>query len=61
MPTLQAALTAVRAELGEPEPADDGETASEDAGDESEVPVLDGAEAEQIDENTATNTADNVI
>ncbi len=61
MPTLQAALTAVRAELGEPEPVDEGETTSDDAGDESEVPVPDGAEGEQIDENSATNTADNAF
>jgi hypothetical protein len=58
MPTLQAALAAVRAELGEPEPADEGETAYDDAGDESEVSVPDGAEAEEIGENPTTNTAD---
>jgi hypothetical protein len=61
MPTLQAALTAVRAELGEPEPADEGETASDDAGEESEVPVPEDAEGEQIDEHTATNAADNAF
>ncbi len=61
MPTLQAALTAVRAELGEPEPADEGKTASDDAGEESEVPVPEDAEGEQIDENTATNAADNAF
>ena len=61
MPTLQAALTAVRAQLGEPEPADEGETVSDDAGEESEVPVPDDAEGGQIDENTSTNTADNVF
>jgi hypothetical protein len=61
MPTLQAALAAVRAELGEPEPADEGETASDDAGDESEVSVPDEAEAEEIGENSTTNTADNAF
>jgi hypothetical protein len=61
MPTLQAALAAVRAELGEPEPADEDETTSEDAGDESEVPVPDGDEGEHIDEDSAPNTADNVF
>ena len=61
MPTLQAALAAVRAELGEPEPADGGETASDDAGAESELSVADGAEGEQIDQNAATNTTDNVF
>jgi hypothetical protein len=61
MPTLQAALAAVRAELGEPEPADEDETTSDDAGDESEVPVPDDDEGEQIDKNSAPNTADNVF
>ena len=61
MPTVQAALTAVRAELGEPEPADDDETASDDADEESEVSVPDDGDAEQIDENSPTSTADNVF
>ena len=61
MPTLQAALAAVRAELGEPEPADEGEPASDDGAAESELSVADGAEGEQIGENVATNTTDNVF
>jgi hypothetical protein len=61
MPTLQAALAVVRAELGEPEPVAEAETTSDDVGDKSEESVSDGAEAEEIDESSTTNTADNVI
>jgi hypothetical protein len=58
MPTLQVALATVRAELGEPEPPD---TASDDAGEESEVSVPEGTKAEEIGESSATDTADNVF
>jgi hypothetical protein len=62
MPPLQAALAAVRAELGEPEPVDaEGEAASDGVGEESEVSAPGAADAGEIDGNPATNTADNVI
>jgi glutathione S-transferase len=71
MPTLQAALAAVRAELGEPEPVeeaeaeaddeDEGEDASDDAGEGSEASVPDVVEGDEADESPATNTADNVF
>jgi hypothetical protein len=62
MPPLQAALAAVRAELGEPEPVNaEGEAASEDVGEESEVSAPGAADAGEIDGNPTTNTADNVI
>ncbi|WP_428343317.1 hypothetical protein [Mycobacterium sp.] len=61
MPTLQAALTAVRAELGETETVDEGESASDDVGDEAEVPVPEGTDDGQIGGKSATNTADNVF
>jgi hypothetical protein len=61
MPTLQAALAAVRAELGEPEPArDDAEDASDSAVVESESPVAEGGADAEIGDESATNTADNV-
>jgi hypothetical protein len=50
MPTLQAALEAVRAELGEPaDPETEGTGSPTDAG------------ADEIDETPSTNTADNVF
>jgi hypothetical protein len=58
MPTLQAALAAVRTELGEPGPPD---TASEDAGEQPEVSEAESTEAEKIDENSTPNTTDNVF
>jgi hypothetical protein len=58
MPTLQAALAAVRTELGEPGPPD---TASENAVEEPEVSEAESTEAEKIDENSTPNTADNVF
>ncbi|OBK32379.1 hypothetical protein A5658_16895 [Mycobacterium sp. 1245111.1] len=62
MPTVQAALAAVRAELGEPEPAEDeDETQSDDANIESEASVSDDGDAEKIDESSQTSTADNVF
>jgi hypothetical protein len=62
MPTLQAALEAVRAELGEPEPppAEDV-TASDDTNVESDALVVDDNEGEEIDESSATSTADNAF
>lgn len=61
MPTLEAALAAVLAELGEPRPAEEDKAASDDAGGVSDVSVADGAEASEIGENSSTNTADNVF
>jgi hypothetical protein len=62
MPTLQAALQAVRAELGEPEPTEgDDETPSDDANVESEDSVSDDGDGEDIGESSETSTADNVI
>ena len=62
MPTLLAALAAVRGELGEPDPVDvEGETTSGDAAEESGAPVRDDAEAGEIDGSSTANTADNVI
>jgi hypothetical protein len=55
MPTLQAALDAVRAELGEPETEDNPGTATEDAGTPTD------AGADEIDETPSANTADNVF
>ena len=66
MPTLKAALEAVRAELGEVVEADDeaddeAEVTSDDAGPASEISAAsDGGDGE-IDENSPTNTADNVF
>jgi hypothetical protein len=62
MPTLQAALEAVRAELGEAgEPDEDPDTPSDDAGTPSETSAHSDAEGEDIDKNSSTNTADNVF
>jgi hypothetical protein len=65
MPTLQAALAAVRAELGEPEeheaPADDAEPASDNTNVESDASVAAEADDEEIGENSPTSTADNVF
>jgi hypothetical protein len=62
MPALQAALAAVRAELGEPEPVDpETETTSDDSGAESEVAVAEDDEPGEIDGSATTDTADNVI
>jgi hypothetical protein len=64
MPTLQAALEAVRAELGEPvqpqsedagAPTEDASTRIEDA-----TTATEGG-ADQIDETPSANTADNVF
>ena len=66
MPTLQAALEAVRAELGEP--AEFGEPKTEDAGSpawDSDSPaepsVPSNAGGDEIDETPSANTADNVF
>ena len=62
MPTLRAALEAVRAELGEAaEPDEDADTASDDAGAPSETSVPSDDDDEEIDESSPTNTADNVF
>ena len=64
MPTLQAALDAVRAELGEATGPDEvADTPSDDAGAPSEtsVPSGDGDGDGEIDESSPTNTADNVF
>jgi len=62
MPAVQAALAAVRAELGEPEPVDpETDAASEDAGAESEVSVADAGGAGETGGIATTDTADNVI
>jgi len=58
MPTLLAALEAVRAELGEPAPR--GDTVSQTEGSDAQT---DDSEAgsDEIDENASPNTADNVF
>jgi hypothetical protein len=62
MPTLLAALEAVRAELGErAEPADDADTPSDTAGVPSEKSVPSDTDDDEIDESSPTNTADNVF
>ena len=62
MPTLRAALEAVRAELGEAVgPEDDADTPSDDAGAPSETSVPSAEDDEEIDERSPTNTADNVF
>jgi hypothetical protein len=62
MPTLRAALEAVRAELGEAiEPEDNADTPSDDAGAPSETSVPSAEDDEEIDESSPTNTADNVF
>ena len=59
MPTLQAALEAVRAELGEPEPVKTrDELPSDDTNVESEASVVDHDDGDEIDESSATSTAD---
>ncbi|MCV7330299.1 hypothetical protein [Mycobacterium cookii] len=58
MPTLQAALEAVRAELGEPPPPSD--EGSESMAIESETSASANVDGEQIDDESPTNTADNV-
>jgi hypothetical protein len=62
MPTLQAALDAVRAELGEAAgPGEGADNPSGDAGASSETSVSSGDDDEEIDESSPTNTADNVF
>jgi hypothetical protein len=66
MPTLKAALEAVRAELGEAaepdhEADDEAEAASDDAGAASETSVPSDDEDEEMDENSPTKSADNVF
>jgi hypothetical protein len=66
MPTLQAALQAVRAELGEAvgpdeDEAEDEDTPSDDAGAPSETSAPSDDGDEGIDESSSTNTADNVF
>ena len=59
MPTLRAALEAVRAELGEP--AGPGDSESDASRTPSETSVPSDAEGDEIDETSSTNTADNAI
>jgi hypothetical protein len=63
MPTVLAALEAVRSELGEPATRDDQppEVASEEAGGPSDTSAPADADDEEIDENSSTNTVDNVF
>jgi hypothetical protein len=62
MPTLLAALEAVRTELGEPLTRDQPpQVASEDAGGPSGTSAPADADDKEIDENSSTNTADNVF
>ena len=62
MPTLRAALEAVRAELGEAAgPDEDPDTPSDDAGAPSETLVPSDDDDEEIDESSPTNTTDNVF
>ncbi|MDT5171734.1 MAG: hypothetical protein QOD02_5088, partial [Mycobacterium sp.] len=62
MPTLRAALEAVRAELGEAAgPDDDAPDPSDDAGAPSETSVPSDDHDEETDESSPTNTADNVF
>jgi hypothetical protein len=62
MPTLQAALEAVRVELGEPEPpAADEENASDSAVVESETSVPHEVQEGEMGEESPANTADNVF
>jgi hypothetical protein len=62
MPTLRAALEAVRAELGEaPGPDDDADNPPVDAGAPSETSVPSDDDDEEIDESSPTNAADNVF
>jgi len=62
MPTLQAALAAVRAELGEPEPAvEDAATPSDNTNVEFETPAPVDTDGDDIDHTSATKSADNVF
>src|SRR5271156_66031 len=62
MPTLQAALGAVRTELGEPAQATtDADTPPEAAGAAPETSVPADAGNDEIDETPSANTADNVF
>jgi hypothetical protein len=63
MPTLLAALETVRTELGEPPTRDHQPpgAASEDAGGPSDTSAPADADGKEIDENSSTNTADNVF
>ncbi len=59
MPTLQAALEAVRAELGDPSESAAGGAATPA---ETAAPAdADGKQTDQTDETSPTNTADNAI
>lgn len=65
MPTLLAALEAVRVELGEPaepeKPEDDGGSASDAAGVPSEDSAPSDGDDEKIDESSPADTADNAF
>jgi hypothetical protein len=62
MPTLRAALEAVRAELGEAaEPEVNADPPSDDAGAPSETSVPSDEDDEEIGESSPTNAADNVF
>jgi len=63
MPTLLAALEAVRTELGEPPTRDHQppQVASEHAGGPSDTSAPADADGKELDENSSTNTADNVF
>jgi hypothetical protein len=59
MPTLQAALEAVRADLGEPEPPKaEKESESDDTNIESEASAAEDEDDEEVEESSATSTAD---
>jgi glutathione S-transferase len=62
MPTLQAALEAVRAELGEPAEPADADTLTENASTRTEhaTTAAEGG-TDEIDETPPANTADNVF
>jgi hypothetical protein len=68
MPTLQAALEAVRAELGEPRgpgdvaaKTDDADTPATDSDAPADPSVTSNAGKDEIDETPSANTADNVF
>jgi len=68
MPTLQAALEAVRAELGEAAATDDvaaktepADTPASDSGTSADPSVTSNAGNDEIDETPSANTADNVF
>jgi hypothetical protein len=62
MPTLRAAIEAVRADLGEAAgPDEDADTPSDDGGAPSETSVPSDDDDREIDESSPTNTADNVF